>query len=272
VNSTLRFLPLSLFFLWCAFTAPIFAGTWSDHFSESVLGADWRGDRDYFSIRTNALSGQSAFPLAPSPFHVVEVGTDWDDYTVQCLMNIVTPNLRVCTKGALLVRHRGNEGYVFALHAATQTLEVYRLSDHEMLLTREAPLEFRRWYRVRCELRGAIMSFFVDDELIGIVSDNRIASGAVGLAVQDAEEVQFDDFSVTGPKVPANGLEMALSTQDILVTWPSALTNYLLQTAPRLSPDLGWTTITNSKTTIGDKIGVSFPRPNGNVFYRLYKP
>src|SRR5438132_2671783 len=173
------------------------AGTWADNFSQNVLGSEWQGDRDHFSIVDGALNGVSAYPLI-SPLHLVEVGNDWTDYIVQCRINVVTPNLRVCTKGALILRHSGNEGYVFALHAATKTVEVYRLSNHEMLLSKDAPLELQKWYRVRAELQGSSMSFYVDDQLIGTVTDNRSPSGAVAVAVQDAEEVLFDDFSVTG--------------------------------------------------------------------------
>ena len=106
-----------------------------------LLGSDWRGDRDAFSIVDGALKGQSASPLTPSPLNMVEVGTNWSDGVVQCRINVVTPNLRVCTKGALILRQSGNEGYVFALHTAAQTIEVYRLSTHEMLLSRPATLE-----------------------------------------------------------------------------------------------------------------------------------
>ena len=95
-----------------------FAGTWSDDFSGSVLGSDWRGDRTYFSILDGALDGISAEPIAPVPLHQVEVGTNWGDYTVQCRIDVVTPNLLICTKGALILRDDGKDGYVFALHVA----------------------------------------------------------------------------------------------------------------------------------------------------------
>jgi hypothetical protein len=74
-------------------TSCALAGTWSDDFSANVLGAQWRGDRDHFSILDGALDGVSASPLAPVPLRAVEVGSDWDDYVVQCRMNVVTPNL-----------------------------------------------------------------------------------------------------------------------------------------------------------------------------------
>jgi hypothetical protein len=179
-------------------------GTWTDHFASSVLASDWEGARDFFDISDGVLEGHSALPIAPSPLNLVEVGQDWTNYSIRCWINIVEPNTRVCTKGALILRHAGGEGYVFALHEATQTVEVYRLSNHEMLLSKPAVIELKKWYQVRAELQGDQMSFFVEDQLIGTILDTRTSSGAVGVAVQDAERVWFDDFTVTGPNIPGN--------------------------------------------------------------------
>lgn len=178
-----------------------FADTWSDEFAGNVLDQRWRGDRDNFSIENGALRGRNASPIMLIPLRWVEIGRDWDDYVVQCKINVVTPNLLVCTKGALILRRSGNEGYVFALHVATKTVEVYRLSDGEMLLSKDKPLELEKWYLVKAELQGENMSFYLDGELIGKISDKRSLSGSVGLAVQDVLSVLFDDFTITGPKI-----------------------------------------------------------------------
>ena len=245
------------------------AGTWSDDFSESTLGREWRGDINSFSIVNDALKGVSASPLAPVPLHLVEVGTNWTDYVVQCRMNVVTPNLLVCTKGAIILRHSGEEGYVFALHVAAKTIEVYRLADHEILLTQDAPLELGQWYRARVELQGEEMTFFVDDQLIGTVTDNRSPAGAVGLAVQDTMETLFDDFTVTGPGIPGNGLEASRSGQTITLIWPDSLTNHVLKATDSLSSTANWTTVTNRPTTEGDHLSVTLGISVGNRFYFL---
>ena len=130
--------------------------------------------------------------------------------------NVVTPNLLVCTKGALVLRDNGADGYVFALHVATETIEVYRLSDNEMLLSQDAPLELGTWYLARAELQGPTMNFFVDGQLIGTVTDDRSLSGAVGVAVQDTMETLFEDFSVTGLGIPGNGRELSLGPKNPL--------------------------------------------------------
>ncbi len=246
----------------------MFAGTWSDHFSGNTLGSDWQGDRSYFSVSNGALSGFSASPIAPVPLHKVEVGTNWGDYTVQCRMNVVTPNLLVCTKGALILRDNGKDGYVFALHVATQTIEVYRLSDQEMLLSQFAALELKTWYLVRAELQGASLSFFVDGQLIGTITDARCLSGAVGVGVQDTMQTIFEDFTVTGPNIPGNGLGLIVGPK-ITLSWPSSLTNYVLQVTSNLSATGAWNPVTNSPTSSGDQLTVTLEPSPGSQFYRL---
>ena len=248
-------------------TPGVSAGTWSDDFSGPGLSPAWSGDTNNFSILDGVLNGISASPLAPVPLRWIEVGNDCDNYQVQCRINVVTPNLLVCTKGALVLRHRGNEGYVFALHAATQTIEVFRLSDHQMLLAQAAPLELKRWYRVRAQLQGGQMSFFVDDQLIGAIADNRSTTGAVGLAVQDALSVLFDDFSITGPGIPDNGFNISISQGKIILVWPNSMPSSSLQTTTSLTPPIQWTTLTNVPTVASNQNVLTLnPLPAGQFF------
>ncbi len=251
---------------WCFLAG---AGTWVDHFSQTVLGSDWQGDRDFFSIIDGTLKGASVSPLAPAPFHRVEVGDDWDDYTVQCRVNAVEPNLLVCTKCALVLRDNGKDGYVFALHVATQSIEVYRLSDQEMLLFKEAPLELKTWYLLTAQLHGPTMDFYIDGQLVGSVTDTRSLSGRVGVAVQDAMDARFDDFTITGPSIPSNGLETSVSHNQLTITWPSALSNYVLKSASNLSPTAPWETVTNTPSTNGNQVSVTLEPSQGSCFYML---
>ena len=178
--------------------------TWRDHFNEPVLGPEWKGDREFFQIKNGVLEGESASPLALSPLNLVEIAVDSNELTVGAWVNLVERNYRVCTKGALILRHEGENGFVFALHEPTQTIEVFHISTHEMLLIKPAKINLKQWYYLRVELNGATMRFFVDGLLIGTVTDPRVPAGAVGLGVQEAEAVWFDDFSVTGPNVNGN--------------------------------------------------------------------
>jgi hypothetical protein len=263
---SLQLLAVAGFLNWGSFAN---AGTWADHFAHDFWGNDWQGDRDSFSIVDSALKGVSASPVAPSPLNRVEVGKDWTDYSVQCRINVVEPNRRVCTKGALILRDNGADGYVFALHVATKTIEVYRLSNQEMLLSKDAPLELKRWYFVGAELHGPLMNFFVDGQLVGTLTDDRSLSGRVGVAVQDAEVALFDDFTVTGPNIPSNALELSVG-QKITVSWPGALTNYVLKTTSQLSQETAsWATVTNTPSNTGDRLSVTLDPPAGNRFYMV---
>lgn len=245
-----------------------FAGTWSDRFLGSALGPDWQGDTNWFSVGGGALDGVSASPIAPVPLYRVEVGTNWGDYTVQCRIDVVTPNLLVCTTGGLVLRDNGSDGYVFALHVATQTVEVYRLSDHEMLLSKDAPLALETWYLVRAELQGPTMNFFVDDQLIGAVTDDRSLSGAVGVAVRDTMETRFEDFTVTGPDIPSNRLELSAGER-ITLSWPGSWTNYALKVTSNLSATSAWNTVTNIPACIGGRLTVTLDPSPGSHFYVL---
>jgi hypothetical protein len=264
------FYKFSVFVLLSIVNQLAWAGTWSDDFSSGVLGSRWRGDRDHFSVEKGTLKGVSASPLAPVPLRWIEVGTDWDNYVVQCRINVVTPNLLVCTKGALILRHQGNEGYVFALHVATQTVEVYRLSDQEMLLLEQVPLELKQGYSVRAVLQGENMSFYLDDKLIGTVNDKRSGAGAIGLAVQDALEVQYDDFTVTGPQVEDPGLNLSCLGDKITLVWPTSPSGLILKSADTLMPEAQWTTVTTPPTIVGNQYFLQLDAASSRRFYNLF--
>jgi len=257
------------------------AGTWTDHFYEPTLAPEWTGNRTAFQINNGLLEGQSASPLAPSPFNIVEVALDSINCNVTCWINVVAPNLHVCTKGALVLRHTGTNGYVFALHEATQTIEVYRLATHEMLLERDAKIDLGKWYYVRAELRGPMMNFFVDGNLIGTITDNAYPSGSVGLAVQDAEPTWFDDFTVSGPNVTGNidgitppQVTLAPAATNGVITFRflvSAPYDYFVQaSATPFSHD--WESIKMFGAKIqGYEAEVSDPITNAVRFYRIEK-
>jgi hypothetical protein len=263
------------FFLLSAATA----GTWNDHFYQATLASDWTGNRSFFQVKAGMLEGESASPLGRSPLNFVEIAVDSVECDVGCWINVVSPNLRVCTKGALLLRHTGNSGYVFALHEATQTIEVYRLSTQEILLSKDAKIELKKWYYVRAELHGPRMTFFVDGQLVGSVTDALQPSGSVGLAVQDAEAAWFDDFTISGPNIVGN--VDSIVTPDLLITretnrvvlrfLASPPYDYFVQTSSALlSHD--WETIKSFRAKLQSfEAEVSDPVTNGLRFYRVEK-
>jgi len=184
--------------------ASLYAATWQDDFNAAVMNEAWRGDLNYFGLQDGQLRGVSFHPVLPPVLRFIEVGQEWADYVASCKINVVQPNLAICTKGALILRHKDGEGYVFALHIATQRVEVYRLSG-EMLLSVPMPLQLKTWYHVHAELQGDEFRFYVDNKQVGHLRDNRSPAGSVGLAVEDTMGVLFDDFVVTGPAIPAGG-------------------------------------------------------------------
>jgi hypothetical protein len=239
------------------------------------------GDKDAFRVTTNGfLEGESASPVSVSPLKVLEVVKDSSDCVVGCWVNVVAPNTRVCTKGAVILRHSGTNGYVFALHEATQTMEVYRLATHEMLLLKAAKIDLQRWYLLQAELRGPVMRFFVDGELIGTVTEPVASNGAVGVSAQDAEAVWFDDFSVTGPQVVGNvddvpmpELTVVEREDERVVLRFEALPpyDYVVQ---KSSAPFGhdWQTITNFTAKLsGFEAIVTDVVTNGLTFYRVEK-
>ena len=189
--------------LFSAWTSKARADVWQDDFEGPALGDSWRGDIDNFSLQDGKLQGRSAYPIQVFP-RFIEVGTDWTDYIIQCQVNVVQPNLLVCSKGALLLRYKEKEGYVFALHVATESVEVYRFSG-EMLLSVDMPLQLETWYTLRVEVQGNNFIFYVDNKHIGNFQDNRSSEGSVGLLVEDALSVLFDNFWVSGPDIPSGG-------------------------------------------------------------------
>jgi len=262
----------------CAFLPSALCGTWRDHFHQG-LSPEWKGDTADFHPTNEVLEGVSASPLA-SRLNILEIVADSTDCVVGCWINVVAPNLHVCTKGALILRHSGTNGYVFALHEATQTIEVYRLPTREMLLLKSARIDLKKWYYLSAELRGPVMRFFVDGELIGTVTDSVASSGAVGVAVQDAEPVLFDDFSVSGPNVignvdavstPAVSL-IELTAQEIKFSF-EALPPYDYYVQVSSAPTgHAWQTITNFTAKIESFEAVfSDTLTNGLRFYRIEK-
>jgi len=187
----------------------------------------------------------------------------------------------VCTKGALVLRHSGSNGYVFALHEATQTAEIYRLSNAEMLLTKTWKIQLRTWYYLRAELHGATMAFFVNGELVGSVTDSTSPSGAIGLAVQDAEAVLFDDFTISGPNVAGNVDDLPKPEISSIEQTPEHVIlrfqilppfDYFVQVSSSPLPSKDWETIATFRAKI-ESSEIAFTDTNTNAvrFYRIEK-
>ena len=254
-------------------------GTWTDHFHKT-MAPEWNGDNEAFHITTNGfLQGVSASPVTVSPRNQLELPMKLTNVVVSCWVNVIRPNTHVCTKGALVLRHDGTSGYIFALHQATQTVEVYRSFSGEMLLLQPAEIKLRQWYHLRAELNGTVMRFFVDGNLIGTLNDDESSAGKFGVAVQDADSVLFDDFTLRGDEVVGNvdGIavpEVELQRNDQQVTLrfsTEAGYDYIVQqnSAPWQHD---WQTVTNFTVKLQpvDAV-VTVPTRDPLTFYRVEK-
>jgi hypothetical protein len=210
------FIAYFLLFVMLIVTAAAWAGSFRDTFEETSLSEIWKGDRRSFFVEDGKLVGVSAHPLMTF-LRFIYVGESWTDYTVRCRVNVVQPNLLICTKGAMLLRYHDGDGIVFALHVAAKRVEVYRLSG-EKLLSIKTPLKLKRWYDLRAEVSGNAFRFYLDGQEIGRLTDDRFRSGAVGLAVEDVMKALFDDFHVTGPGVTDIGTNLDMSAK-VAVLW-----------------------------------------------------
>jgi hypothetical protein len=256
-------------------------GTWTDHFEVATLNPAWTGTKNEFLLTNGVLEGESASPVAPSPFNFLEVAVDSTDYEVSCWINVVARNTRVCTKGALLLRHAGTNGYVFALHEATQSVELYRLATDEMLFEKSTSIVLGQWYHLRAELRGPAINLYVDDHLVGAVVDDLYPTGSIGLAVQDAETAWFDDFTVTGANIVGNidtiqppELHLqSLSNSNIISLrfFAEAAYNYNLQAGSKTFSHDWQTLATYSAKLQGFEAEFSEPLTNTLRFYRVQK-
>lgn len=193
------------------------AGTWTDNFNGNRLSPLWSGDVENFSIVNNTLEGRNASPVQLA-LKMLRLNLNLRNYTVRCRINVMLPNMLICTKGAVILRYRNNDGYVFALHIPTKTVEIYRLSNGEMLFSKEEPINLETWYELRAELNENKMAFFLDNKLIAEIEDNKLAFGAVGLGVQDALSVLFDDFSLSSPELE-NGWTTVEKKIKLFYTW-----------------------------------------------------
>ena len=173
--------------------------SWHDDFRGDFLAAQYHGDTADFSLTNKSLRGISVSgAVTIGPLNTLEIGSNWSNFVISASINLVSPQLRKCSKGALILRHSGDDGYVFALHEPTQTIELYRLSNHEMLFSKTFPIKYTNWYYVEAEVHSDMISLWMNQFFLGQVRDhgaNRIPSGSAGVAVQDAE-VLFDDLSI----------------------------------------------------------------------------
>lgn len=106
--------------------------------------------------------------------------------------------------------------------------------------------------------------------------------GAIGQA--DAGKLAGGTFELTGgflgivtaiqmPDAPL--LSVTRSGADVIVSWPSPSTGFILQETSVLaipSSSTVWSPNGASQTLNGDQLQITIPAPTGNKYFRLYQP
>lgn len=67
-------------------------------------------------------------------------------------------------------------------------------------------------------------------------------------------------------------LNISLTGTNLLVAWPAAATNFLLQSSARLGPNQQWTPVPQTATTTGGRLTVTLPASGEQGFFRLAAP
>jgi len=195
---------MRLFFaLFLVVCVPLRAGVWQDDFEGDALALGWKGDVEAFRLEGGNLVGVSAHPIAILP-KSLEVGNDWTNYTATVRVNVVMPNLAICSKGGFVLGKRNGWALVFALHPPASQVEVFEWFTRNEWFASPMLLRYDEWHVLRMDVGVRSARFFVDGVEIGSVKDVDLA-GSVGLVVEDTMRTLFDEFRVSGATIPNGG-------------------------------------------------------------------
>jgi len=107
-------------------------------------------------------------------------------------------------------------------------------------------------------------------------SDFSYPSGVAGLLVYDNSsggaaraDATWDNYLATDREPPSLSIHYSVFG-DLIVSWPSSATDYLLQSSTNL-PATTWTTITDGIVPAGDTYQYSEFAPQGTKLFRLRK-
>ena len=73
-----------------------------------------------------------------------------------------------------------------------------------------------------------------------------------------------------GEAPPPAVLGASATTNGITLTWPAALTNYILEAATNLFQPIPWLPVTNTPLPVGDRLTVTVP-VSDYQFFRLHQ-
>lgn len=106
----------------------------------------------------------------------------------------------------------------------------------------------------------------VTPQLAGSVTDT------ITVASDNPDPVPSNNTaSITTSVLPAALLSISLLTNQVMISWPVAVTNYGLQFQDSLSTNAPWSSVTNTPSISGNLQFVIEPTTDSNRFYRLQK-
>ena len=113
---------------------------------------------------------------------------------------------------------------------------------------------------------SASMNVTADTLANGIWTNFFAVADSDGAASSSTTQVLYIGVS------PAVLLNIALTNNQVLLSWPSSAGNYGLQVTTNLASSASWAAVANASTTNGSTIRVNLPVTRTNQFFRLRSP
>jgi hypothetical protein len=113
---------------------------------------------------------------------------------------------------------------------------------------------------------SATMTVIATASANGTWTNSFVVADSQGAASANAVQVLY--IGVTPPVF----LSIALTNNQVLLSWPSSAGNYGIQVTTNFVPSATWATLANASTTNGSSISVPLPVMKTNQFFRLYNP
>ena len=110
------------------------------------------------------------------------------------------------------------------------------------------------------------MSVTADTAASGIWTNYFTVADSDGAASSSTLQVLYIGVS------PAVLLNIALTNNQVLLSWPSSAGNYALQVKTNLAPSASWSAVATAPTTNGSAVTVTLPLTKTNQFFRLRSP